>query len=221
MFGALGGREGAVVRKPVDERTGKMRRHRWIACLMVVALAALGATATVAMAKTPKTGKQLRLALPQPGKKALSGVTQYVGLDKAKKVSLALVVHRNGAAVAFLCDGTGTWKWFTGTAKRGKVRLTGPSGAKLTGTFTKSRASVRVSGVADGNATAAAASGPFELRKAATGAGLSRLVLELNGDPLEVGWIATNDSRIVGAGTSGKTPRGDHEHKCARPQRCG
>lgn len=168
-----------------------MKHPRTIA-VIAVALASLVASATVVLAQAPRTGQALKLALPEPGKKAPSGVTEYVGTKGAKKASLALVVHRNGAAVGFLCDGTRTWKWFTGRVTNGEVALTGAGGARLTGTVTPSRARLRVAGVPRGN-------GAYVLPKAIRGVGLFRIVRNLEDKPVEVGWISTNGAKLVGA----------------------
>jgi hypothetical protein len=179
-----------------------MRRHRWVACAVMATLATVsGVAAGPAAAGSPRTGAELKAALPRPDARPLAGTTEFVGLDGPGRVALAVVVHRNGPAVAFLCDGTGTWQWFVGRVRDGRLSLRSANGARLTGRVRTRRIAVRVRGVA----TAAAVNGLFSLQRARRGAGLRRLVRELNGKDVELGWITANNGRIVGAGATDGT----------------
>jgi hypothetical protein len=164
-----------------------MHRSVWISALVAGALAC---GATTAAAAPPRTGEALKQALPAPGAPALAGTTQYVGSAPSGRIELALVVAETGAAVAFLCDGTGAWRWYTGTAHHGRISLRSKTGTRLTGKIRGGR----IHSVRTGGRT-------FALKRAARGSGLTRLVRPLGGVDVELGWISTNGVRIVGAGT--------------------
>lgn len=178
-----------------------MRRSRRSLTYLTLALAmTLVVTATVAFAATPKTGKALRAALPEPdAKKDLTGTREFVGLNRAGKVALAVVVHRSGAAVAFLCDGQNTWRVFVGKVKRNRLNLKGPRGARLVGRIRGTRLTARVTGRGL-SAQAAQADIGFALKRAVEGAGLRRLVTMFDGASVEALWVTTNNGVIKGAG---------------------
>ncbi len=159
------------------------------------------AGAAVGVAQTPRTGVALKAALPAPDEDDLAGVQEFVGLN-SDGVGLAVAVHRNGSVVAFMCDGRSTWGWFTGkVGPRGRLDLKGKRGRRLVGRIRGRRVTAAIVGGRSPSALEAQADLSFTLKRAADGAGLRRLV----DDQVEVGWITTNEGRILGVGANGTT----------------
>jgi serine/threonine-protein kinase len=96
-------------------------------------------------------------------------------------------------AIAYLCDGKRLEAWFTGTAKAGKLSLTGAHGAKLTGTFGNGRAS--------GTVTAAGRSLAFNLATVKKPSGLYRATANVRGAKIVGGWIRLPNGQQVGLAT--------------------
>ncbi|HYF25449.1 MAG TPA: hypothetical protein VD931_06895 [Baekduia sp.] len=170
-----------------------MSAHR-ITIAATLGLAGLGAGLTPAVAATPTTGAQLRAALPDPDDKDLAGATEFVG--NAGPTALAVVVHRSGAAIAFLCDGRKTWTRFAGKVRNGRLDLQGTKGARLTSSAGGTAITVTVRRRGTTAKT-------FKLRKAAQGAGLRRLVVS----GLEAEWVTTNSGLVKGVATKAGTAR--------------
>ena len=158
-----------------------------------VAVGVLGTAVVVADAAAPRDGAELRRALPGPGEPSLAGTREYAGFERRARRAVALVVHRNGSAVAFVCDGRRFWKWLTGRVRRGRVTLRGAQGARLTGRVSRARVSgvLRLAGRAR----------RINLASSSYGAALRRLT----DGRFEGAWILTNAGLIRGVGTSGKT----------------
>jgi hypothetical protein len=176
------------------------RRH--LVCTAAILVAGLLAGAAVGVAQTPRTGAALKAALPAPDKEDLTRVQEFVGLNSAGGVALAVAVHRNGSVVAFVCDGQSTWGWFTGkVGPRGRLDLKGKRGRRLVGRIRGRRVRARVVGASSTSARAAQADLSFTLKRAVDGAGLRRLVA----NQVEVGWITTNEGKLLGVGAKGPT----------------
>lgn len=173
---------------------------------VLAASAVLVASLGTVSAATPKSGTALRQALPDPDDADLRGATEFVGLNRAGKVALAVVVQSNGAVVAFLCDGKTNWVWFTGKARKGKLSLRGDDGSRLVGKIKGRRLNVRVTGARIASARAAVSAGvAFPLQRALDGAGLRRLTGAIAGVSFEGAWVTTNEGRILGVVKSSTT----------------
>lgn len=120
--------------------------------------------------------------VPAPGE---AGPPGFVGRD-ADGVGLAVRLTGPGTAVAYLCDGAGTGRWFTGAvAADGTMRLTAADGAVLTAAPTGTGlAGTHGDGVA------------FTLAPAQAGAGLFRETLA--GTTFVAGWVVGNDGSVLG-----------------------
>jgi hypothetical protein len=106
---------------------------------------------------------------------------------------LAVVVHRNGTALAFVCDGKTFWRWLTGQVRGGRLTLRGAQGARLTGRVGRTRLTgvLRLAGKAR----------RISLERSSRRAGLRRLT----DGRFEGAWILTNAGLIRGVGTIAKT----------------
>ncbi|HYF25459.1 MAG TPA: hypothetical protein VD931_06945 [Baekduia sp.] len=176
-------------------RSTHHRRATGLAVLLTLA----GSGWTAAQAATPTTGAKLRAALPDPDDKAdLPGTTEYVG--HAGGTALAVVVHRSGAAVAFLCDGRRLWRRLAGRVRDGRLDLSGTRGSRLTGSLRDGRLTVRLTRSRNGRA-AATGTVKFGVQEAVAGAGLRRLTTTLGGRRVEAEWVTTNTGIIQGVAT--------------------
>jgi hypothetical protein len=163
--------------------------------LRSTAAALLAATtcAGAALAAAPGDGGALRERLPGPGASPATGTRHFAGFERSGTYAIAVVVHRNGIALAFVCDGKRTWRWLSGRVRRGRLALRGPRGARLT-------ASVRRSRVA-GTLRLAGKARRFSLQRSPRRLGLRRL----EDGRFEAAWIVTDDGRIRGVGTRDQT----------------
>ena len=146
-----------------------------------------------AEAAAPRDGDELRRALPRPGKSSLNNTREYAGLERGGRRAVAVVVHRNGSALAFVCDGKTYWRWLTGRLRGGRLTLRGERGARLTGAVRGAWLTgvLRLGGKARRLALA---------RSVRSGA-LRRLV----DGRFEGAWVVTSAGQIRGVGTIGKT----------------
>ena len=110
-----------------------------------------------------------------------------------KEGSLAIAA-KNGAAIAYLCDGDKLEEWMTGTAIGGKLDLKSDDGSRLTGTADKKQAKGTVT-VDDGKART------FDIDVAKKPSGLYRFASQVRGAKIVGGWIVLKDGRQVGLAT--------------------
>jgi hypothetical protein len=106
-----------------------------------------------------------------------------------KQGSLA-VAAKNGAAIAYLCDGDKLEAWLTGTAVDGRLDLKGDDGSTLTGTADKKSAS--------GTVTVGGKARDFTIEVAKKPSGLYRFAGRVRGARIVGGWIVLKDGRQVG-----------------------
>ena len=166
-----------------------------MSALRQVGLAVVAASACtgVAVASAQVDGNRLRERLPEPGRSVPAATHHFAGLERAGTHAIAVVVHRNGSALAFVCDGKRAWRWLTGRVQRGRLVLRGERGARLTGTVGGSRLS--------GTLRLAGKARRFSLPRSPRRLGLRRL----EEGRFEAAWIATRAGQIRGVGTLGKT----------------
>ena len=166
-----------------------MNALRWSAATVLAASAFTGA----ALAAAPVNGDALREQLPPPGESAPPSTRQFAGLEHTGTYAIAVVVHRNGDALAFVCNGKRRWRWLTGRLRGDRLLLTGDRGARLTGSVHAGRVmgTVRLAGRARF----------FSLPRSSRRLGLRRF----KDGRFEAAWIATNAGQIRGVGTLGKT----------------
>ncbi|MFG1604684.1 hypothetical protein [Actinoplanes sp. NPDC049265] len=106
-----------------------------------------------------------------------------------KEGSLA-VAAKNGAAIAYLCDGDKLEAWLTGTAVDGRLELKGDDGSTLTGTADKKQAT--------GTVTVGGKARDFTIEVAKKPSGLYRFASRVRGAKIVGGWIVLKDGRQVG-----------------------
>jgi hypothetical protein len=104
----------------------------------------------------------------------------------------------DGSAVAYLCDGRRLESWLQGTVTGGRLALTGPGGANLTGALGPAGAA--------GTVTAAGRTWSFEAPPADRPSGLYRIAATLNGAKVVGGWIVLADGSQVGVVTTDGAP---------------
>ncbi len=160
---------------------------------IAAALLAASTCAGGALAAAPTDGGALREQLPGPGSSTPAGTRHFAGFERSGTYAIAVVVHRNGSALAFVCDGKRTWRWLSGRVRRGRLALRGPRGARLTASVGRSRVvgTLRLAGKAR----------RFALRRSSRRLGLRRL----EDGRFEAAWIVTDGGRIRGVGTRDQT----------------
>lgn len=103
------------------------------------------------------------------------------------------IVAKGSAAIAYLCDGAQTEAWLMGTARGGRLDLTGAGNARLIGTFTDRRA--------EGTVTAHGRQFRFDVPAAPKNSRLFRAAANVRGARIVAGWIVRADGRQVGLAT--------------------
>ncbi|MGD9526144.1 hypothetical protein [Pseudonocardia sp.] len=159
-----------------------MRTSLLVAVLAALLLAGCGGVGTPAQPPAQPPTADAFAGVPATGP---DGPPGFVGRDAAG-VGLAVRLTGPQTAVAYLCDGAGTGRWYTGpvaadgtlrlTAADGEVLTAAPAGAGLTGTH------------GDGVA--------FTLEPAQPGSGLFRQTLA--GTSFVAGWVVGNDGSVLG-----------------------
>ncbi|MGD9526143.1 hypothetical protein [Pseudonocardia sp.] len=150
------------------------------AFLAGAALLAAGCAAAPPAPAPPPSADVLLAALPGPEAEPLPG---FVGTDVAG-VPLA-VVEVAGGAVAYLCDGAGVGKWFTGSVDGGRFALAARDGTTLVATVEGATLRGELGGVA------------FALPSSTRG-GLLRSTFPLDGTTFAAGWIVGDDGAVHG-----------------------
>jgi serine/threonine-protein kinase len=140
-------------------------------------------------------------AAAQPGGAAAEDAQEkvrrtYAGRVKGGGPLLAISV-RDGVAVAYLCDGK-LEAWFKGTAKAGRLTLTGKKGGELTGTFNADRAK--------GSVTVGQRQWDFQTPTVKKPSGLWKATAEVRGARVEGGWVVLEDGTQVGTVTRNGVP---------------
>ena len=107
--------------------------------------------------------------------------------DEAGTLAISI---RDGAAIAYICDGDRLETWLKGTAKNGLLNLTGKNGTKITGLFDATRAA--------GDITVAGKAHRFEIGVVSKPSGLYRLASRVGNTRVNGSWIVLPDGRQVG-----------------------
>lgn len=113
----------------------------------------------------------------------------YAGRVKGGAASIAIAV-RDGGAVAYLCDGRRLEAWMLGTASGGKLSLSGPDGASLTGSYDADSAA--------GSVTAGGRKWSLDIAAAKKPSGLYRSTAQVRGARVVAGWIVLPGGDQVG-----------------------
>lgn len=159
----------------------------WLAVLLAAAVLTACAPAPPAAPEpaAAPTAAAAFAGLPAPGRQALPG---FVGVDGAG-VPLAVAAIGEGRAVAYLCDGEGVGRWFTGTVDGATFTLTAADGTALTATAGADSLAGTLGGA------------PFTLAPTAGAAGLFREEAAADGTAFVAGWILGNDGAVHGVTT--------------------
>jgi serine/threonine protein kinase len=136
---------------------------------------------------------------PQPTTGATTGGPEkfraaYAGQLKGGGGSIAIAV-RDGGAIAYLCDGNRLEAWLLGSAAGGKLNLSGPHGASLTGSYDKA--------AAVGSVTVAGRKWALDVPVAKKPSGLYRSTAQVRGARVVAGWIVLPGGDQVGMVNSG------------------
>ena len=105
------------------------------------------------------------------------------------KASIAIAA-KQGAAVAYLCDGNRVEGWLRGTAADGELSLSGEDGDRLTGTFGNGRA--------EGSVSVGRWTWTFDVKTVTRPSGLYRATANVRNAEVVGGWIVV-DGRQVGS----------------------
>jgi hypothetical protein len=136
---------------------------------------------------------------PAPSTAPVADQGVFGGRTEQGGASLAIVTGA-GQAAAYLCDGRQLEAWLEGSVVDGRIDLTGPGGARLTGTVDQ--------GAVSGTVTTASVQTPFVASLAAAPAGVYEARIELNGRPARVGWAVLPDGTQVGIVNTGGSRSG-------------
>ncbi|GAA4936480.1 protein kinase domain-containing protein [Actinoplanes utahensis] len=148
--------------------------------------------------KTGSTAPQPAGTLPPTSEVALpplnTPAAERLRVTMAGKVddeagTLAISI-RDGAAIAYICDGDRLEAWLKGTAKNGLLSLTGKNGTKITGLFDATRAA--------GDITVGGKAHRFEIGVVSKPSGLYRLAGRVGNARVNGSWIVLPDGRQVG-----------------------
>jgi len=133
---------------------------------------------------------------PTPAAPAASLRVTYSAHVNGRGATVAIAVH-GATAVAYLCDGRRVEAWLQGTASGGRLSLTGPGGATLTGTYGQ---------VASGQVRAGGRTWTFTAPVVRAPSGLYRAALKVRTAVVVGGWIVLPDGTQVGIVTRDAAP---------------
>ncbi|WP_430787411.1 protein kinase domain-containing protein [Actinoplanes sp. G11-F43] len=114
-------------------------------------------------------------------------VTMAGKVDDAGTLAISI---RDGAAIAYVCDGDRLESWLKGTAKNGLLNLTGKNNTRITGLFDATRAA--------GEITVEGRTHRFEIGVVRKPSGLYRLASRVGTAKVNGSWIVLPDGRQVG-----------------------
>lgn len=117
----------------------------------------------------------------------------YAGRVDGGAASIAIAL-RDGAAIAYLCDGRRVEEWMIGTAADGKLSLSGDD-AVLTGSYDKDSAA--------GTVTAGNKNWTLDIPVAKKPTGLYRSTADIRNARVVTGWIVLADGEQVGVSNTG------------------
>ncbi|CCH87913.1 membrane protein of unknown function [Modestobacter italicus] len=154
-------------------------------------------TASEVPAPTPAPSPGPTSATPSPPAAATQGV--FGGETRDGGASLAIVIDAD-RAMAYVCDGRQFEAWLTGSVVDGRLQLSSPSGASLTGAFGN--------GAISGELRTPTSSTPFTATVAAEPAGVYEARIPVDGSQARIGWAVLPDGSQVGVLAVGDTRRG-------------
>jgi hypothetical protein len=164
------------------------------------------ATSATAPATTPATGAPVATSATAPGsvptatasvpKADIPPKADYVARTDSGGGAVAISVHA-GKAVAYMCNGHAVAAWLKGTAKAGKLELTGKNGARLDVSYRTGKATGSI--MADG--TKYNFSAPL-VHRGSSGhrpPGLYEATATVHGVKIKAGWVVLPGGSQVGS----------------------
>ncbi|GIF51584.1 hypothetical protein DFJ67_0468 [Asanoa ferruginea] len=144
--------------------------------------------ATPAPTSSPTNPPADRAVTPPPVKgQAQEKVTvTWAGSVRGGRASIAIAV-KDGAAIAYLCDGNRVEAWFQGTAVDERLALVGEEG-RVSGSFDAKRAK--------GTVTVGRATYAFDVAAVRKPSGLYRATAEVRNAKVRGGWIVVDGQQV-------------------------
>jgi serine/threonine-protein kinase len=120
----------------------------------------------------------------------------YVAQVNSGGAAVAISVHA-GKAVAYVCNGHAVAAWYKGTAKGGKLNLTGKNGARLDVSYRTGKATGSL--VADGTKYTFSAPLVHRVSSGHRPPGLYEATAMVHGVPIKAGWVVLPNGSQVGS----------------------
>ena len=120
----------------------------------------------------------------------------YVARTDSGGAAVAISVHA-GKAVAYMCNGHAVAAWLRGTAKAGKLELTGKNGARLDVSYRTGKATGSI--MADGTKYTFSAPLVHRVSSGHRPPGLYEATAMVHGVPIKAGWVVLPGGSQVGS----------------------
>jgi hypothetical protein len=120
----------------------------------------------------------------------------YVAQVNGGGAAVAISVHA-GKAVAYVCNGHAVAAWYKGTAKGGKLNLTGKNGARLDVSYRTGKATGSL--MADGTKYTFSAPLVHRVSSGHRPPGLYEATAMVHGVPIKAGWVVLPNGSQVGS----------------------
>ena len=120
----------------------------------------------------------------------------YVSQVNGGGAAVAISVHA-GKAVAYVCNGHAVAAWLRGTAKAGKLELTGKNGARLDVSYRTGKATGSI--MADGTKYTFSAPLVHRVSSGHRPPGLYEATAMVHGVPIKAGWVVLPGGSQVGS----------------------
>jgi hypothetical protein len=120
----------------------------------------------------------------------------YVSQVNGGGAAVAISVHA-GKAVAYVCNGHAVAAWLRGTAKAGKLELTGKNGARLNVSYRTGKATGSIT--ADGTKYSFSAPAVHSSSSGHRRPGLYEATAMVHGVPIKAGWVVLPNGSQIGS----------------------
>jgi hypothetical protein len=120
----------------------------------------------------------------------------YVSQVNGGGAAVAISVHA-GKAVAYVCNGHAVAAWLRGTAKDGKLELTGKNGARLDVSYRTGKATGSIT--ADGTKYSFSAPAVHSSSSGHRPPGLYEATAMVHGVPIKAGWVVLPNGSQIGS----------------------
>jgi hypothetical protein len=150
-------------------------------------------TPGTAPATAPGTAPTATASVP---KADIPPKADYVARTDSGGAAVAISVHA-GKAVAYMCNGHAVAAWLRGTAKAGKLELTGKNGARLDVSYRTGKATGSI--MADGTKYTFSAPLVHRVSSGHRPPGLYEATAMVHGVPIKAGWVVLPGGSQVGS----------------------